>query len=95
MIIIPRTTLLLLLSINSVFGLCPLNCSCDNEYQLSVNCNYVKLQYLPSLLHPGTQSLRLFKCQIEQLDSDIMELYPSLLYQFTHFNVKIIYRLVN
>ncbi|VDM98851.1 unnamed protein product, partial [Onchocerca ochengi] len=62
----------------AVLGLCPQNCSCDNDYQLAVNCYNVKLRYLPPLLHPGTQSLRLSKCQIEQLDPDVMELYPGL-----------------
>ncbi|VDM98729.1 unnamed protein product, partial [Onchocerca ochengi] len=61
----------------AVLGLCPQNCSCDNDYQLAVNCYNVKLRYLPPLLHPGTQSLTLSKCQIEQLDPDVMELYPG------------------
>uniref|UniRef100_A0A1I7V8D7 Leucine Rich Repeat family protein n=1 Tax=Loa loa TaxID=7209 RepID=A0A1I7V8D7_LOALO len=80
LIIILHTIALLLVSISSILGLCPQNCTCDNEYQLAANCNNVKLRYLPSLLHPGIQSLRLSKCQIEQLDVDIMELYPDIIH---------------
>ncbi|KAM3724332.1 Insulin-like growth factor-binding protein complex acid labile subunit [Dirofilaria immitis] len=79
-ITISRVIVLLLFFINCILTLCPQNCSCDNEYQLAVNCNNVKLRYLPSLLHPGTQFLRLSKCQIEQLDPDVMELYPDMIH---------------
>uniref|UniRef100_A0A915Q0Q8 LRRNT domain-containing protein n=1 Tax=Setaria digitata TaxID=48799 RepID=A0A915Q0Q8_9BILA len=86
------TAAVLLLSIKSTSGICPQNCSCDNEYQLAVNCDDVKLRYLPPLLHPGTQFLRLSKCQIEQLDLDVMELYPGKFSEtcLRYFNIVVI-----